>query len=120
MLVDEINDADDQDTEKRRAVRSNRTSNCLLVASLVVAVAIILPFAASGGAEFLAEQNGCKVDQFGPHPCEIAGVDLGSIIDAAINFGWLGLLSFVLAPLAFVLLIAAVVARAFEHFRDSA
>lgn len=58
--------------------------------TLVAWAPIISVFAASG----LAEVLGCRLNEGTPHPCLLAGRDIGQTLYAMFVMGWFGLLTF--------------------------
>lgn len=57
----------------------------------VVMGALLLPVAAPFSAMAIAAIGGCRVDEGGIYPCEIAGFDFGTLVATLFVSGWLAL-----------------------------
>lgn len=75
------------------------TRRGLIAAAAITTVLGWAPLASVGLAAVVALLAGCRVDEGAPHPCVIAGNDIGNELYAMGVMGWLMLAT---APIAFV------------------
>ncbi len=60
---------------------------------VMIAVLAILPLISVFAADFVAQANGCTLNEGGVHPCIIGGVDHGELLYTLFVAGWLSLLT---------------------------
>ena len=71
----------------------------LIVLAAILAVALA-PVGSVVVAGLIAKSHGCQLDEGGPHPCVIGGIDYGSILCTMGVLGWLMLVTIPIGALA--------------------
>lgn len=59
----------------------------------IVAALALLPLIATLLTALVAGLAGCEVNEGGPTPCMIMGMDAGGLLSAMLTMGWFGLLT---------------------------
>lgn len=77
------------------------------IALVAIMIFSVLPLISGIGAAYIAESNGCRLDEGSSHPCIIAGVDWGDMLYALGVLTWLMFATF---PIGFVLFIVWLIA----------
>jgi di/tricarboxylate transporter len=89
----------------------------LLLLIVLVALAPVISVALAG---FIAEANGCDLDEGSIHPCMVNGEDVGGTLYTMFVLGWFMLATLPMGAMALlVLLLALVVHLLWRHRRRS-
>lgn len=80
-----------------------RATNLALV---VVILVCLLPLAAVFLSSWVADANGCTLNEASTHPCIVAGRDVGELLAFGFVSGWFMLVTL---PVAFVLTVVLLV-----------
>jgi len=83
-----------------------------LIHALVIFIILLVAFAPLLGVMwvgFVADANGCRVDEGSPHPCIVNGEDIGQTLYSVGVMGWLMIATIPLGLLAAGIYLAIVV-----------
>ncbi|MFA5941641.1 MAG: hypothetical protein WC809_20015 [Sinimarinibacterium sp.] len=73
-----------------------------MIAFVVIVLFTVAPLLSVFVASAIARAAGAELDEGGPHPCRILGVDIGRPLYSMFVVGWLGLLTIPIGLLALV------------------
>lgn len=88
----------------------------LLVMILLVALAPVISVAIAG---FIAEANGCVLNEGGIHPCLVSGEDVGGSLYTMFVLGWFMLATLPLGTVALAVLLLVLVVHLLWRRRSS-
>lgn len=82
---------------------------CIFATALVL---LVLPAVSPLLASLIASANNCQLNEGGPQPCIVLGVDIGGPLVTMFVFGWMALVTFPIAAIVALAWIITEVVRA--------
>jgi hypothetical protein len=94
------------------AKRTSRVGKVLIWVGIVLLLVGVAPIALAALASWIAEANGCQLNEGMANSCLIGGSDWGSALYTMFVAGWLFLVTMLLIPVGLIAFVVGIIVRA--------
>jgi len=98
-------------------MKKGNTLRRMLIALGIIILLTAGPLISAVLATYIAEANGCVLNEGGVNPCIIGGVDWGYALYAMFVFGWVAIVTFQLGVAALLVWLVVAVILIIRHVR---